>query len=331
MVEKFRAFVVEKKEEEFSAGIKEWYLEDLPQGEVVIKVEYSSINYKDGLASIPNGKIVQSYPFIPGIDLAGTVITSEDARYQAGDSVLITGYELGVTHFGGFSEYARVPADWLVCLPDGLSLKEAMTIGTAGFTAALAIQRLEENGVKPENGPVLVTGASGGVGSMAIAILSQLGYEVVASTGKEEEHEYLHRLGAKEILSREQVSPEKIRALDKQQWAGAIDSVGGNTLAYVLSTAKYGASVAACGLTGGVNLPTSVFPFILRGVNLLGIDSVYCPMGVRQPLWERIATELKPDLLNEIANEITLEELPKALDAILKGKVRGRTVVKISN
>ncbi|MCF6093707.1 acryloyl-CoA reductase [Microaerobacter geothermalis] len=330
MTEKFMAFIVNKTEESFSAGMREISLDDLPEGEVTIQVAYSSVNYKDGLASIPNGKIVRFYPFIPGIDLAGTVVSSTDHRFKEGDEVIATSYELGVSHFGGFSQFARVPGDWVVPLPKGLTLKEAMIYGTAGFTAALSIQRMEENGLKPEDGPVLVTGATGGVGSMAVAMLSRLGYHVVASTGKESEHDYLRQLGAKEVLSREELSPEKIKPLDKQRWAGAIDPVGGNTLAYVLSTIKYGGSVASCGLTGGGEFSTSVYPFILRGINLLGIDSVYCPMVTRANLWNRMGSDLKPDDLDQAANEITLEELPNILAAILKGQVRGRTVVKIN-
>lgn len=326
----FNAFVVNKTEDNFTAGLQNVSLDQLPEGDVLIKVSYSSVNYKDGLASIPNGKIVTSYPFIPGIDLSGTVVESKDAKFREGDEVLVTGYGLGVSHFGGFSEYARVPAEWVVPLPKGLTLKEAMVIGTAGFTAALSVQCLEENGVTPQGKPVLVTGATGGVGSMAVAMLAKKGFHVVASTGKEAEHAYLKELGAKEILSRQEVSPEKIRPLDKQRWGGVIDSVGGNTLAYAISTTNYGGTVAACGNTGGIKFETSVFPFILRGVKLIGIDSVECPMEKRLKVWDRLATDLKPDhLLEYIANEIDLEQLPDALTEILKGKVRGRTIVKM--
>ncbi|GAX90728.1 NADPH:quinone oxidoreductase family protein [Effusibacillus lacus] len=329
MIKKFRALWVEKTEDSFSVSVKELGLSDLPEGDVTIRVAYSSVNYKDGLACIPNGKIVRSYPFIPGIDLAGTVVDSKDSRFKEGDQVVITGYELGVAHFGGFSEYARVPADWVVPLPKGLSLKEAMAIGTAGFTAALSVQRLEDNGLNPERGPVIVTGATGGVGSTAVAMLAGLGYHVAASTGKASEHEYLHTLGAKEILGREEVT-DTSRPLQKERWAGAVDPVGGKTLAYLLSTTKYGGSVAVSGLTGGTDLATTVFPFILRGVNLLGIDSVYCPMDVRLKLWERLASDLKPaNLLDQIGYEISLEELPDTVGKILKGEVRGRTVVRL--
>ncbi|MFC4769065.1 NADPH:quinone oxidoreductase family protein [Effusibacillus consociatus] len=329
MTERFRALVVDKSEDSFSVNVKELSLNDLPEGDVTIRVAYSSVNYKDGLAAAPNGRIVKSYPFVPGIDLSGTVVESRDSRFREGDEVLVTSYELGVTHYGGFSEYARVPASWVVKLPEGLSLKEAMALGTAGFTAGLSVQRLEENGLHPDRGPVIVTGATGGVGSTAVAMLAKRGYHVVASTGKESEHEYLHSLGAKEILSREQVT-DTSRPLQKELWAGAVDPVGGNTLSYLLSTTKYGGSVAVSGLTGGADFTTTVFPFILRGVNLLGIDSVYCPMNVRVKLWERLGSDLKPaNLLESIGQEITLDELPASLSAILKAEIRGRTIVRL--
>ncbi|MGP7817994.1 NADPH:quinone oxidoreductase family protein [Niallia sp. 01092] len=325
----FQAVVVDKKEDDFSVKVKDISLNDLSNGEVVIKVYHSGINYKDGLAATPNGKIVRSYPHIPGIDLAGVVVSSEDERYKEGDKVIATSYDIGVSHSGGYSEYARVPADWIVPLPDGLSLKEAMTIGTAGFTAALSVQRLEDNGLTPDNGKVLVTGATGGVGSFGVAMLSNLGFNVVASSGKNEE-EYLTKLGAKEVISREDVYNGTIKALDKQLWAGAIDPVGGESLAAIISKIKYKGSVAVSGLTGGGEVPTSVFPFILRGVNLLGIDSVYCPTGERINIWDRLATDLKPKNLSDfVYQEVTLSELPETLPAILAGKVKGRTIVNI--
>ncbi|KPB03942.1 quinone oxidoreductase [Bacillus sp. CHD6a] len=304
--------------------------DDLPNGDVTIKVHYSSVNYKDGLASIPNGKIVQSYPFVPGIDLAGIVTSSTDYRYKEGDKVIVTSYELGVSHYGGYSEYARVPGDWVVPLPENLTLKEAMAFGTAGFTAALSIHQLEKNGLTPEKGPVLVTGATGGVGSMAVSMLAKRHYHVVASTGKESEYDFLMKLGAKEVISRQDVTPEKVRPIGKQLWAGAVDPVGGKTLASILSNMKYGGSVAVSGLTGGTEVPTTVFPFILRGVNLLGIDSVYCPQDIREALWNRMATDLKPDDIGIIENEVSLRELPNTLSEILQGKVKGRTVVTLN-
>lgn len=324
----FRALVVDKKEEDFSVNINTLTKDDLPEGDVLIKVHYSSVNYKDGLAAIPDGNIVRNYPHVPGIDLAGVVVESDHADFTVGDKVIATSYEIGVSHNGGFSEYARVSSDWVVPLPDGLNLKEAMTYGTAGFTAALAVHQLQYNGVTTDDGKVLVSGATGGVGSIAVAMLAKLGFDVVASTGKDTASDFLRALGASEIISREALQPEKVRALDKQQWAGAVDPVGGKTLSYILSTVKYGGSVAVMGLTGGPKLETTVFPFILRGVNLLGIDSVYCPMELRQTLWTRMATDLKIEQLDNLVTEVTLDELPTVLEDILAGKVTGRTVIK---
>ncbi len=330
MSKPFNALMVDKTENNFSVNVKKLTVDELPHGEVLIKVAYSGVNYKDGLASIPNGKIVQSYPMVPGIDLAGIVVSSEDPRFHKGDEVIATSYEIGVSHFGGYSEYARIPADWVVPLPEGLSLKEAMIFGTAGFTAALSVQRLEDNGLSPDQGKVLVTGATGGVGSFAVSMLAGRGYEVVASTGKEAEKEYLIKLGAKEIISRDDVYNGNVKALDKKQWAGAVDPVGGDPLAAILSKISDQGSVAVSGLTGGTSVPTSVFPFILRGVNLLGIDSVHCPMEARQAIWSRLATDLKPDDLSTfIQKEASLEELPDILPIILKGKMRGRVIVQL--
>jgi acrylyl-CoA reductase (NADPH) len=327
----FRAFVVNKTGEGFTAGLKELTLADLPPGEVLVKVAYSGVNYKDGLASIPEGRVVRNYPFVPGIDLSGIVVESSDSRFKPGDEVLATSYELGVSHYGGYSEYARVKADWVVPLPAGLTLKEAMALGTAGFTAALAIHQLEKNGLQPQNGPVLVTGATGGVGSIAVSILSALGYTVAASTGKSSQHHYLQELGASEILSREETSAESNRPLEKEHWAGSLDSVGGSTLAYLIRTTRYAGSIASYGNTGGPNFSTTVFPFILRAVNLLGIESVNCPMELRRQLWHRLASDFKPGhLLDMIGHEAPLEELPQALDTILKGRTRGRAIIKVS-
>lgn len=327
----FKAFVVDKKEAGFTATFKEVTQADLPSGEVLVKVAYSSVNYKDGLASIPEGKIVRTYPFVPGIDLAGVVVESSEASFKPGDEVIVTSYALGVSHYGGFSEYARVKAEWVVPLPSGLTLKEAMALGTAGFTAALAVYKLEHNGLTPQHGPVLITGATGGLGSVAISILKNLGYTVAASTGQESEHDYLKALGADDILPREETSAESHRPLDKDRWAGCVDAVGGATLAYLLRTTSYGGSIAACGNTGGANVNTTVFPFILRGVNLLGIDSVNCPMALRRTIWEHLASAYKPKhLLDLVGHETSFEELPQALAAILKGGVRGRTIIKIA-
>lgn len=329
MTKNFSALVVNKTAEDFSLTIESLSLDDLSEGDVTINVHYSSVNYKDGLASIPNGKIVQTYPLVPGIDLAGIVVSSSDSRYKAGDKVIVTSYELGVSHDGGYSEYARVPGEWVVPLPDNLTLKEAMVFGTAGFTAALSIHQLEKDGLTPEKGPILVTGSSGGVGSMAVSMLAKRNYDVIASTGKESEHDYLKKLGAKEVISREDVTPEKTRPIGKQRWAGAVDPVGGKTLASVLSNTQYGGLVAVSGLAGGTDVPTTVFPFILRGVHLLGIDSVYCPMALRKTIWNRIATDLKPADLETLKNDVSLKQLPEALAGILQGQVRGRTVVNV--
>ncbi|MEH7121103.1 acryloyl-CoA reductase, partial [Neobacillus vireti] len=319
MSQTFNALMVDQEEKDFSVEVKKISLAELPEGEVLIRVHYSSVNYKDSLASIPNGNIVNRYPFVPGIDLAGVVVSSSDVRFQAGDEVIATSYEIGVSHFGGYSEYARIPAKWIVPLPTGLSLKDAMIIGTAGFTAALSVQRLEENHVAPSKGKVLVTGATGGVGSFAVSILANLGYEVEASTGKETVHDYLKKLGANEVIPRDEVYDGKIRALGKQKWFAAVDPVGGEPLASLLSQIQYGGSVAASGLTAGTKLPATVFPFILRGINLLGIDSVYCPMETRVKIWNRLASDFKPANLEElIQDEITLEQLPEVLPTLLK-------------
>lgn len=330
MVREFNALIVNKEEDEFIVSVEKKVLEDLPAGEVLIRVHYSSVNYKDSLAAIPDGNIVSNYPFIPGIDLAGVVVSSEDARFNKGDEVIATSYEIGVTHFGGFSEYARIPANWIVPLPKGLTLKEAMIIGTAGFTAALSVQRLEENNISPHTGKVLVTGATGGVGIFAVSILSKLGFEVEASTGKASEHDFLKKAGATTVVPREEVFDGKVRALGKQKWVAAVDSVGGEPLASLLSQIEYGGSVAVSGLTGGTKLPTTVFPFILRSVNLIGIDSVFCPMETRLKVWTRLATDFKPDNLTSLMQqEITLAELPDVLPTLLKGEARGRTIVKL--
>ncbi|WP_054940116.1 acryloyl-CoA reductase [Paenibacillus ihuae] len=326
----FQALVVDKTDT-FSVEVKPVAMEELPAGEVLIKVSYSSVNYKDGLASIPNGNIVRNYPFIPGIDLSGVVISSADSRFEAGQSVIATSYGIGVSHFGGFSEYARIPADWVLPLPDGLSLREAMIYGTAGFTAALSIQALEDHGAAPDKGKVLVTGATGGVGGAAVAMLAKLGYQVTASTGRTDEAGYLQVLGAEEVISREDVGSGALKPLDKQLWQAAVDSVGGSPLAAVLSKITYGGAVAASGLTAGTAVQTTVLPFILRGVSLLGIDSVSCPAGRRKDIWQRMATDLKPEVLEALVDrEITLDGLPAALEDILNSNIRGRVLVRLS-
>ena len=329
-METFRAFLIRQTDDGLSGAVTELTMDDLPAGTVTIRVRYSSVNYKDALASSPAGRVVKAYPIVPGIDLAGTVISSSDPRFKEGDEVLATGYELGTSRFGGYCEIARVPGEWVVPLPQGLSAKEAMALGTAGFTAALSIHRLEENGLRPGNGPVLVTGATGGVGSLSVSMLAGLGYETTASTGKSEEHGYLREIGAVNIVSREELVPETLRPLGKQLWAGAVDSVGGKTLAAALSGMRYGGAVAASGLTGGDAVPATVYPFILRGVSLLGIDSVYCAAETRLRIWERLATDLKPArLLARISREIPLEEVPGAMQELLNGTHLGRTIVKL--
>ncbi|TJY40862.1 oxidoreductase [Cohnella pontilimi] len=328
-MESFEALVADQSENQFTVGIRRLTLEDLPAGELLIEVAYSSVNYKDALACIPNGNIVKTYPFVPGIDLAGIVVSSEDGRFQKGDEVIVTSYELGVSRFGGFSQYARVPSAWAVKRPAGLSLKESMILGTAGFTAALSVHELERNGVAPDAGPVLVTGASGGVGSMAVAILSRLGYEVTASTGKTDMRDELVRWGAAQVVSRDEWIPEKPRPLDKQRWAAAVDCVGGKTLSAILSSIRCGGAVAASGLTGGAELATTVFPFILRAVKLIGIDSANTPMDLRRTVWERLAAEWKPGVLESMYSEISLDRIPETVTALLQGQSRGRFLVKV--
>jgi acrylyl-CoA reductase (NADPH) len=327
----FRALVVRRTDGGTSLAIEEWSPDQLMPGEVTVRVEYSSINYKDGLAARPDGRVARRYPLIPGIDLAGTVVSSDDPRYRPGDRVLVHGYELGAGHHGGYAELARVPASWVVPLPAGLSPRQAMAIGTAGFTAALSVARLEHLGLRPESGPVLVTGAAGGVGSTAVAILAARGYDVAASTGRPACHDFLRQLGARQLLDRSETSAASERPLEHARWAGAIDSVGGATLAYLLRTTTYGGSVAACGLAGGSTLHTTVFPFILRGVSLLGIDSAHLPLSERIAIWQRLAGDLRPPKLDElIATEASLDDVPCLLQEILRGAVRGRVVVRVA-
>ncbi|SFP32111.1 acryloyl-CoA reductase [Salibacterium halotolerans] len=325
----FEALVVDKADDgNVSREVRKLTFDDLPEGEVLIKVKYSSVNFKDGMATISDNNIVKDYPMVPGIDLSGVVEESSDDRFSEGDPVIVTSYQLGTGHFGGFAEYARVPVDWVVPLPEPLTLEEAMIYGTAGFTAALSVMRLQEEGVTPEDGTVLVTGATGGVGSIAVAMLSNLGYDVAAGTGKSSEHDFLKGLGAAEIIDRDELQPETIRPVDKQRWAGAVDPVGGRTLSYVLSTLKYEGAAAVSGLTGGTDVPATVFPFIGRGITLTGIDSVNCPMPRRLDVWERLASDLRVgESLKQIADYVSLQELPDTLDQILAGKVRGRKVV----
>jgi len=297
---------------------------------VVIRAAYSSINYKDALAATGAGKVIRRFPCVGGIDVAGVVVSSQDARFSAGDKVLVTGYEMGVVHDGGFAELVRVPADWVVRLPLGLSLHDAMALGTAGFTAALSLYRLQQNDVKPENGKVVVTGATGGVASLAISMLSRLGYHVVAITGKDSEHDYLKALGAAEIIPRRAMDLTSTRPLEKSLWAAALDSVGGSTLAWLTRTMQQNGVIASFGNAGGVELNTTVLPFILRGVRLIGIDSAATAMPLRQEIWHRLANEWRPSQLDKIAHTLAFEQLPEALKNMLSVHTHGRTVIKIS-
>jgi acrylyl-CoA reductase (NADPH) len=324
----FRAYVAEKVDDRVDRGVRELMAGDLPAGEVEIRVGWSSVNYKDGLATRIDGKVARINPLIPGIDLAGEVVASTDERITVGSAVLAHGYDLGVSRHGGYSEYQRVPAGWVVPLAPGLSQREAMAIGTAGFTAAMSVVALEDRGLQPDDGPVLVTGASGGVGGTALAILSERGYDVWAATGKPEEAERLRILGASGILTRDEVVAEG-RPLETERWAGAVDAVGGATLPYILRTLKHGAAVAASGNAGGAKLETTVFPFILRGVALLGMDSVTVPIARRRAIWDRLATDLRPRELGTHVTEVELDQLDTALDAIVAGSARGRWVVRV--
>ncbi len=327
----FRALVVEKSDDgKTGAEVKSLELADLPEGNVTIGVEYSTVNYKDGLCIGPGAGLVRNYPHVPGIDLAGTVESSQDERYLPGDRVILTGWHFGETHWGGYAQKARADADWLVPLPEGLTARQAMAVGTAGFTAMLAVMALEDHGLKPDNGPVLVTGASGGVGSVATAILANLGYEVAGVTGRPETGDYLKSLGATKIVARDEINEVTKRPLEKEVWAGCIDAVGGEMLARLLGQMKYGSSVAAVGLAGGASLPASVIPFLLRSVNLLGIDSVMRPYANRLEAWQRIARDLPMDKLEEMIEPAVLSDLPQLGSDILKGKVRGRIVVDVN-
>lgn len=327
----FNALIVEKDDEgKTSASVQQIGEDRLPEGEVTVAVEYSTVNYKDGLCLGPGGGLVRNYPHIPGIDFAGTVESSDDPRYKAGDKVVLTGWRVGEAHWGGYSQKARVKADWLVPLPDGLDAKQAMAVGTAGFTAMLSVMALEDHGLTPGNGPVLVTGAAGGVGSVATAILANLGYEVAAVTGRPETEDYLKSLGATQIVPRAELNETTKRPLEGETWSGCVDAVGGEMLARVLGQMKYGASVAAVGLAGGAKLPTTVIPFLLRGVNLLGIDSVMQPYDNRLRAWERVAKDLPMDKLEAMIQPATLSDLPQLGEDILKGQVKGRVLVDVN-
>ncbi|MCG7492654.1 acryloyl-CoA reductase [Thalassobius sp. Cn5-15] len=328
----FNALVVTQNEDgENVAQVQQLELSDLPAGNVTVAVEYSTVNYKDGLCMGPRGGgLVRSYPHVPGIDFAGTVEESHDPRYAPGDKVVLTGWRVGEVHWGGYGQKARVNADWLVPLPDGLSTRQAMAVGTAGFTAMLSVMALEDHGMTPGGRPVLVTGAAGGVGSVATAILAHKGYGVAAVTGRDESQEYLKSLGATQIVARAELNEVIKRPLEGETWAGCVDAVGGEMLARILGQLEYGASVAAVGLAGGTAMPASVIPFLLRGVNLLGIDSVMQPFENRQRAWQRVVTDLPMDKLEAMVRPATLSDLPQLGADILAGQVQGRVVVDVN-
>ncbi|MET4491555.1 MDR family oxidoreductase [Bradyrhizobium sp. LA7.1] len=324
----FKAIRIDKADKGTTAALTQFDDAELMDGDVTVGVEWSTLNYKDGLALTGKAPVVRRFPMIAGIDFAGTVETSSHPQWKAGDKVVCTGWGVGETHLGAYAEKARVKGDWLVALPQGLSARDAMAIGTAGFTAMLSVLALEKHGLSPKSGPVVVTGAAGGVGSVATAVLSKLGYHVIASTGRASEADYLKEIGAAEIIDRNELSAA-VKPLAKERWAGGVDSVGSTTLANLLSMTKYGGAIAACGLAAGMDLPSSVAPFILRGVCLLGIDSVMCPIEPRKAAWQRLASDLDRTKLSEITHEIPIEEVSEWGAKILAGQVRGRIVVKI--
>jgi acrylyl-CoA reductase (NADPH) len=324
----FKAIRIDKADKGTTAQLTQFDEAELMEGDVTVRVEWSTLNYKDGLALTGKAPVVRRFPMIAGIDFAGTVEQSSHPQWKAGDKVVCTGWGMGETHLGAYAEKARVKGDWLVALPQGLSARDAMAIGTAGFTAMLSVLALEKHGVSPKSGPVVVTGAAGGVGSVATAVLSKLGYHVIASTGRASEADYLKEIGATEVIDRNELSMAA-KPIAKERWAGGVDSVGSTTLANLLSMTKYGGAIAACGLAAGMDLPSSVAPFILRGVCLLGIDSVMCPIEPRKAAWQRLASDLDRTKLAEITHEISLSEVPEWGAKILAGQVRGRTVVKI--
>ncbi len=323
-----QALLLEQQDGKTLASVQTLDESRLPEGDVTVDVHWSSLNYKDALAITGKGKIIRNFPMIPGIDFAGTVRTSEDPRFHAGQEVLLTGWGVGENHWGGLAEQARVKGDWLVAMPQGLDARKAMIIGTAGFTAMLCVMALEDAGVRPQDGEIVVTGASGGVGSTVVALLHKLGYQVVAVSGRESTHEYLKSLGARRILPRDEFAES--RPLEKQVWAGAIDTVGDKVLAKVLAQMNYGGCVAACGLAGGFTLPTTVMPFILRNVRLQGVDSVMTPPERRAQAWQRLVADLPESFYTQAAKEISLAEAPKFAEAIINNQIQGRTLVKVN-
>ncbi len=329
-MDSFKALLIEERDGKVGNGFVQMNEGQLDAGEVTIRVAYSSINYKDALAATGAGKIIRRFPCVGGIDLSGTVVASSDARFKSGDPVIATSFDIGVAHHGGYAEVARVPGDWVVPLPVGLSLYDAMALGTAGFTAALGIVRMEENGLRPEKGPVIVTGATGGVGSLAVDMLAKVGYHVVALTGKESEKDYLLGLGAAEVLMRQSLDLTKIRPLDRGRWAGAVDNLGGDVLAWIASTMEQGGTIASIGLAASHVLNTTVMPFILRGVSLLGVDSGYIREPYRSGVWQRLATDLRPPHLDAMSRRIPFDALPAMFDEYIAGRAKGRVVVEIA-
>ena len=328
-MQNFKAYRIFNENGKVQSRLVEANLNELDAGEVVLKAAYSSVNYKDALAATGVGKVIRRFPCTGGIDVSGVVTSSTDSRFKEGDEVIVTSYDLGVSHDGGYSEYVRVPAAWVVPLPKGLTLFDAMAIGTAGYTAALAIHIMEQNDLKPANGKVAVNGATGGVASIGIDMLAKLGYHVVAITGKDSEHDYLKKLGAAEVLSRHKLEMG-VRPLEKTLWAGALDSVGGEQLAWLIRTMQQNGVIGSFGNAGGIELHTTVLPFILRGVRLLGVDSAYTAMPLRRAIWARLAADLHPRHLAEIAHTVSLDQLPDVFEKILRAQARGRTVVKIN-
>lgn len=322
--------VSETEEKKFKREIVAKQIEDLPEGDVIINVKYSSLNYKDALSATGNRGVTKNYPHTPGIDAAGIVAESNNNDFKIGDKVIVTGYDLGMNTSGGYGEYIRVPAEWIIKLPENLSLRESMVYGTAGFTAALSVYKLVNSGVKPNDGPILVTGATGGVGSIAISILSKIGYNVIAATGKASEKEMLLGIGATDIIDRKEIDDNSQRALLKGRWAGVIDTVGGNMLATAIKSTNYGGVVTCCGNVASHELSTSVYPFILRGITLFGIDSVQCPMDIRLKIWDKLSSDWKLNNLNDNVDEVSLDGLSKKIDMILEGTHKGRTIVNLN-
>lgn len=328
---KFKAFLIEEAEEGVNSSFKTIDTADLDPGEVLIKTAYSSVNFKDALAATGAGKIIRRFPCVGGIDLSGVVVESSSDEFKVGQEVIATSYDIGVAHHGGYAEYCRVPAKWVVPMPAGLDLFSSMALGTAGFTAGLAVERMEHNGLNPDAGPVLVNGATGGVGGIAIDILSALGYDVTAMTGKPGQSDYLKSLGAAEILDTASLDLAKIRPLGRETWAGVVDNLGGDILSWLASTVKVGGAIASIGLAASFKFNTTVMPYILRGVTLAGIDSVNAEMEVRRKVWGRLATDMKPKNLDKIVTTVAFDDLPATFEAVMQAKMRGRSVVKISD